>query len=86
MEFLSEAWLAAMDAAVRADAELQTVTQDLPLVIGQEVTGGPDGDVRWHVSLENSRPSVRPGPADTPTIWFSQDHDTAVAIATAAGE
>jgi putative sterol carrier protein len=84
MRFLSEAWVEALDEAAREDPGLEEATKDLSLTIRQEVTGGPDGDARWHVIIDDGSTSVGVGPAADPTIWFSQDYGTAIDIATGA--
>lgn len=85
LTFLSDEWIAALDAAVGHDPDLATLTADLAFTIEQEVTGGPFGDVRYHVAFDHGRVSVSPGPADQATIRFSQDLDTAAAIASGEG-
>jgi putative sterol carrier protein len=45
------------------------------------VTGTPDGDVRYHVVIDDGDVSFRPGEADQPTVTFRQDHATAVSVA-----
>ena len=78
-----EAWIAALDEAARADEGLRAASRGRRVVIGQEVR---DGDVahRWHVVLDDGEVAVRAGAAPTPDVTFSQDADTARAIA--AGE
>jgi putative sterol carrier protein len=83
--FLSEAWVAALDEAARSDGDLEARCADVELTIEQEVTGGPLGDVRYHVVLDRGAASVRTGAAEAPTIRFSQDYETAAAIALGDG-
>lgn len=85
LTFLSDEWIAALNQAVADDEELARLTAEVSLVIEQEVTGGPLGDVVYHVAFDRGRVSVRPGAAAHPTVRFSQDHDTAAAIATGQG-
>lgn len=77
--FLTPAWLAALDQAARAHSE--SVASDVELVVEQRVTGTPDGEVVFHVSIHQGEVSVTPGPAVDPGISFSQDYETARAIA-----
>jgi alkyl sulfatase BDS1-like metallo-beta-lactamase superfamily hydrolase len=51
------------------------------LTVQQRVTGGPDGDVSYHVVLEEGKVAVRAGEAAAPDVTFVQDHATAVAVA-----
>ncbi len=82
--FLSPAWIRALDDAARVHPGLADATADLDLVVEQEVTGGPDGPVRFHVVFDHGSVRVRGGSAPQPTVRFSQDLATAVAIATGA--
>jgi len=86
LAFLSPAWLAALDDAVRNDRALASATAGVDLVIEQHVSpaaGGDDttGDVTYHVVFSAGRVAVVPGPADTPTIRFTQERATAMGIA-----
>lgn len=79
MQFLSEDWLAALDAAARtrvpgADDPLAGIS----LSLEQVVTGGP----RWRLVIDDGRCSVvtdGPGEAD---VRLTSDRATAEAIAT----
>ena len=84
VDFLSPEWIAALDAAVRADPGLATSTRGISVVVQQTVTGGgADGsDAVFHTVVDDGSVSVVAGPAADPTIWFSQDRATAWAIAT----
>jgi putative sterol carrier protein len=83
--FLSEEWVAALHDAAADDDALRALTASLSLTVEQEVTGGPSGDVRYHVVIDHGRVAVIPGPADEPTVRFSQDHETASSIALGHG-
>lgn len=83
--FLSDEWVDALDRAASGDADLAERCEEISLVIEQEVTGGPMGSVTYHVVLDRGRAAVRPGPADAPTVRFSQDYETAAAIALGTG-
>jgi hypothetical protein len=76
----TEAWVAAADAAARADAGLREASRGRHVVIGQEVRDG-DRAHRWHVVLDDGEVAVRPGPAPEPDVTFSQDAETAHAVA-----
>ncbi|MCB1038882.1 MAG: SCP2 sterol-binding domain-containing protein [Acidimicrobiales bacterium] len=85
VRFLSDEWIAALDAAATSDEALGALSAGLHLVVEQEVTGSPWGDVRFHVVVDHGQVHVRPGPAPDPLIRFSQDYATAAAIATGTG-
>lgn len=81
--FLSDAWVEALDTAARAHAELAARTADLQLVVEQRIDGGPGHDpLVFHVTFDRGAVTVTHGPADVPTLTFTQDRATARAIAT----
>jgi len=92
LAFLSPAWIDALDAAATSDPALAAATDQLTLVVEQEVLDGPDGDVTFHVAFDHGVVRVAAGPAHTdddagesgqapPTVRFSQGYATARAIA-----
>jgi hypothetical protein len=88
LEFLSPAWVDALDEALRGDPALPDRIDGLDLVVEQRVTGtGADGtgEVTYHVAFRDGRASAAMGPADAPTVRFSQDVATARAIAAGTG-
>ena len=78
--YLSPAWLSALQDAADSSPNLRDATTGMHLVVQQVVTGGPDGDVAYHVVVDDGNTSVRAGRADDPTITFTQDRDTARAV------
>lgn len=82
--FLSDDWIAALDEAARSDDRFAGLSEDLALTVQQEVVGGPDGDVTYHVRIAGGEVRVRPGEAPDADVRFHQDHATAVAIASGA--
>ena len=83
LAFLSDEWIAALDEAAQQDPALAELLRDARLVIEQAVATAGEV-VRYHVAIGDDGVRVRPGPAEAPTIRFSQDRETAVAIATGA--
>lgn len=79
VQFLSDEWLAAMDAAARR----RPVSDDDPLrgvhlVVEQVVIGGP----RWRLVVDDGRCSVQVGGDGEPDVRLTSDRVTAEAIAT----
>jgi putative sterol carrier protein len=75
--FLSEAWF---------DAIAQSTDPVRPegspgITVQQVVTGTPDGEIRYAVSLSDELPTVRPGQAAHADVTFTEDYATAAAIA-----
>ncbi|MGH9243213.1 MAG: SCP2 sterol-binding domain-containing protein [Acidimicrobiales bacterium] len=75
--YLSTEWVDALDGAAAG----LDVPDDVRLVVEHVVTGGPGGEVAYHVAIADGGARVAPGPAATPTVTFTEDYDTAVAIA-----
>lgn len=81
MQFLSDEWLAALDAAARQ----RVVAEDDPLsevslTVDQVVTDGPT----WRLVVDRGSLSVDPAPTGEPDVRLTSDRSTAAAVA--AGE
>lgn len=83
-DFLSTAWIDALDAAVQASTTITTTTQGHHLVIQQSVTDTPAGTVQWHLVVSDGSVRVLPGAAEAPDVTFRQDFVTAVAVGSGA--
>ena len=79
-EAWSGEWVAALDAAARADEGLRAAAAGRRVVIGQEVVDGEERTA-WHVVLDHGEVAVRPGPAEDADVRLSQDAGVAAAIA-----
>lgn len=79
-EFLSSEWLTALHDIASVDERLAEVTADIDLTVEQHIGDGDDEFV-YHLVFDHGSTSVRPGPAENPTVRFRQDRETAVAIA-----
>lgn len=84
--YLSDAWVTALDETARAHPGLSGATAGVHLVIEQVVTGVTgggatgDGEVRWHVVVDDGSVRFVWGPADDPTVRFTTDAHTARAV------
>jgi hypothetical protein len=74
-EFLSDAWIAELDDAVRG-ADGLTVTDGV-IVIEQVVRGGPGGEVRYQVRFGPDGARVVAGAPDLADLTLLTDHVTA---------
>lgn len=79
--FLSAEWVAELDDAARRSASLRTATAGVDLVVEQVVTDGPDGDRTYHLVLRDGDVRVVDGPAEAPTVTFTQPWSIARAVA-----
>lgn len=82
VRYLSLDWIDALTRAVSESAEMRTLADAHTIGVTQVVTGGPEGDVIYHLQVGRSSASFGPGPADPEDVRFEQDWDTAVAVAT----
>jgi hypothetical protein len=82
MQYLSEEWIAAADAAL-ATAWADVSDGDAPSTsVRWEVTGAPQGKVVYTVHFGADGAGVTPGATDgEPDATMAVDYDTAVAIA-----
>lgn len=83
--YLSPEWLAELDRACRGN---RPTARPGPgghlaeqLVVQQLVSDGPQGPVAYHLDIDQETVMVRAGMAPEPTVTFSQDYETAAAVA-----
>jgi hypothetical protein len=81
VRFLSPEWIDALDDAVRSDAGLRDATAGVRLTVEQHVTDADaDGEVVYHLVVDDGRVAVAAGAAGRPDVTFVQDRPTAAAI------
>jgi putative sterol carrier protein len=78
--FLSAEWLEQVAAAAHDDEELRAATAGVSLTVQQVVTGGPDGDVAWHVRLGDGKVDIASGRAPDADVVITQSLETATAV------
>ena len=80
--YLTPEWFDAARAALAASpTSPPNDDAGTELVVQHVVTGGPDGDVPFHVDVVRGAARIEPGTADDPTVTFTESWATAVAIA-----
>jgi len=80
--YLSLEWLDALSAEVERSDELRTLAGDHEIGVTQIVSGGPEGDVTYHLQLAAGAARFGAGSASPEDVRMEQDWDTAVAVAT----
>ena len=78
--FLSAEWLDQVAAAAHGDQKLQAATAGVALTVRQVVTGGPDGEVAWHVRLGDGTVQIGSGRVPDAEVVITQSHETATAV------
>lgn len=84
VQFLSGEWIEEAAEAAASSEELKEATAGVHLAVQQIVTGGPEGDARYVVSIDDGALVLRLGEDDTPDVTFTLEWATAVAMATGA--
>lgn len=78
--YLSAAWFEDVNRAARADERLAGDTAGARVTIQQVVTGGPAGDVRYWVRVDDGVVEAGPGAVEAPDATVTQSYETAVAV------
>ena len=84
LRYLSLDWLDALGAEVAASDRVREAAAGRSIAVTQVVTGGPEGDVMYHLNVEDGDASFGPGPAPGEQVRMVQDWETAVDVATGA--
>ena len=82
VRYLSLEWFDALSQEVAASAALADLAGQHTIGVTQVVTGGPEGDVTYHLQVGNGSAAFGAGAADPEDVRMSQDWDTAVGVAT----
>ena len=82
VRYLSLEWIDALTQAVASNVAIAAIAADHTVGITQTVTGGPEGDVTYHLQVTNGQASFGPGAAFPEDVRFEQDWETATAVAT----
>jgi alkyl sulfatase BDS1-like metallo-beta-lactamase superfamily hydrolase len=82
LRYLSLDWIDALGEEVDRSDALKEAAVGRRITVTQIVTDGPEGDVTYHLAVDDGAVHFGPGPADGEQVRFVQDWDTAVAVAT----
>ena len=82
IRYLSLEWLDALTREVEASDALREVTPGCEIGVTQVVNDGPEGDITYHLQVADGASRFGAGAADPEHVRFTQDWDTAVAVAT----
>jgi hypothetical protein len=82
VRYLSLEWFDALSAEVSASASLSDLAQRHFIGVTQVVTGGPEGDVTYHLQVGDGVARFGAGSADPEHVRMEQDWATAVGVAT----
>ena len=82
IRYLSLEWLEALTAEVEASTALQSLAQQHSIGVTQVVTGGPEGNVVYHLQVGDGTARFGAGNAEPEDVRMEQTWDTAVGVAT----
>ena len=78
--YLSPAWFDEVNDAARASAEVRSAAAGARVTVQQVVEGGPHGDVRYWLRVEDGTVEVGSGQAAHADATIRQSYETAVAV------
>lgn len=84
VRYLSLAWIRELTREVADSEHLAQLAQEHTVGVTQVVTGGPEGDVTYHLQVADGEARFGAGPADPEDVRMQQAWETAVAVATGA--
>ena len=82
VRYLSLGWIDALTQAVASNQAIALLASEHNIGITQTVTGGPEGDVTYHLQVGGGHAAFGSGSAEPEDVRFEQDWETAVAVAT----
>ncbi len=82
VRYLSLEWIDALSAEVATSERLVALSALHHIGVTQVVTGGPEGDVTYHLQVGGGAASFGAGAAFPEDVRMQQDWDTAVGVAT----
>ena len=75
---LSDTWIDALNEVATSHQGLQDAAAEVTLVVEYRVTSDPP--TLWHITLNQGKVSVKPGPANKPDAWFEARPTAAQAL------
>lgn len=82
VRYLSLDWIDAVAGNVATDERLDALAGEHEIGFTQVVSGGPEGDVTYHLQVGDGSIRFASGPAEPEHVRMEQTWDTAVAVAT----
>ncbi len=82
IRYLSLEWLEALTGEVAASSALQSLARQHSIGVTQVVTGGPEGDVVYHLQVGDGAARFGAGAAEPEDVRMEQTWGTAVGVAT----
>lgn len=84
VRYLSLAWIRELTREVAESETLADLAREHSIGVTQTVTGGPEGDVTYHLQIADGTAVFGAGAAEPEDVRMEQDWATAVGVATGA--
>ncbi|GAC1412738.1 MAG: SCP2 sterol-binding domain-containing protein [Actinomycetota bacterium] len=81
VKFLSDEWLSEVESRLNADEGFQKAAAGQTAKLQQEVSGTPDGDMKYGFSLEGGKVQLTRGDIDGAEATIAQSYETAKDLA-----
>lgn len=82
LRYLSLEWIDALTAEVAASEHMREIAEHHSVGVTQVVSGGPEGDVTYHLVVDDGEASFGAGPAEPEDVKMEQAWEIAVDVAT----
>jgi len=82
IRYLSLDWINALSDEVASSDQLRALAAHHQINVTQVVTNGPEGDITYHLQVNDGEASFGAGAADPEDVRMQQEWSTAVAVAT----
>jgi putative sterol carrier protein len=82
LRYLSLDWINALSVEVAGSDHMREVAEHHSVGVTQVVSGGPEGDVTYHLTVADGSATFGAGPADPEDVRMEQAWQTAVDVAT----
>lgn len=80
VKFLSDEWLSEVESRLNSHEGFQNAARGQAAKLQQEVTGTPDGDIKYGFVLDGGKIQLIRGEIDAPEATINQTYETAVGL------
>jgi putative sterol carrier protein len=81
VQFLSDEWVEEVKERLNASESFRKNAGNAKAKLQQVITGGPEGERRYWIEIDDGRIDMGPGDVEQPDATITQDYETAAAMA-----
>ena len=81
VQFLSDQWVEELKERLNASESFRKNAGDAKATLQQVITGGPEGERRYWIKIDDGQIDMGPGDVEQPDATITQDYETAAAMA-----